>query len=64
MAPLFLLISQQRAASVFNTQSNHLKMLGELYDRCHETLEQFQVRTLSTKHARTHATRLTPRHPT
>ena len=40
--PYFMLIAQQRAACVFNTDSPHLKMLGELYDRCHETMEQFQ----------------------
>ena len=39
--PLFLLIAQQRSACAYTTDTPHLKMLGELYDRCQETLEQF-----------------------
>ena len=41
--PLFLLIAQQRSACAYTTDTPHLKMLGELYDRCQETLEQFQT---------------------
>ena len=40
--PLFLLIAQQRSACAYITDTPHLKMLGELYDRCQETLDQFQ----------------------
>ena len=41
--PLFLLIAQQRSACAYTTDTPHLKMLGELYDRCQETLDQFQA---------------------
>lgn len=34
---------QVRSGCIFQNTSPHLKMLGELYDRCHDTLEQFQV---------------------
>lgn len=43
IVPLFLLIAQQRGACIFSVDTPHLKMLGELYDRCQETLEQFQA---------------------
>lgn len=41
VVPLFLLIAQQRAACVYATDTPHLKVLSELYDKCHETLEQY-----------------------
>ena len=41
VVPLFLLIAQQRGACVFANDTPHLKVLSELYDRCHETLEQY-----------------------
>ena len=41
--PLFLLISQQRSACIFASDTPQLKLLGQLYDTCQETLEQFQA---------------------
>ena len=43
MVPLFMLIAQQRSACIFLNDTHHLKMLGEIYDRCQDTLEQFQT---------------------
>ena len=48
VVPLYLLIAQQRAACVFSVETSHLKVLGELYDRCHETLEQYAAFLFST----------------
>eukprot|EP00966_Prymnesium_polylepis_P040867 948396-Prymnesium_polylepis.1 len=43
VVPLFLLIAQQRGACIFSMDTPHLKMLGELYDRCQATLEMYQA---------------------
>jgi len=60
VAPLFLLIAQQRSASVFLTDSPHLKMLGELYDRCQETLEQLRTFVATTFSPAEYASLLPP----
>jgi len=48
VVPLFLLIAQQRGSVVFANDTPHLKVLSELYDRCHETLEQYAAFLAST----------------
>ena len=48
VVPLFLLIAQQRGSVVFANETPHLKVLSELYDRCHETLEQYAAFVAST----------------
>jgi hypothetical protein len=42
--PLFVLIAQQRARIPFVTDSPHLKLIADIYDKCHETLSQVCVR--------------------
>eukprot|EP01048_Picozoa_sp_COSAG05_P003694 COSAG05_NODE_177_length_14916_cov_8.104002_9_plen_85_part_00 len=34
--PLLLLIGQNTSASVFNREFRQLKLIGEVYDKCHE----------------------------
>lgn len=38
--PLLLLLAQQRKLITLQTQSPHLKLIAELYDKCHETCIQ------------------------
>jgi THO complex subunit 2 len=39
--PLLILIGQQRSSIIFNTESVHLKLIGDLYDKCQETFLQY-----------------------
>eukprot|EP00887_Chlorella_sp_A99_P001761 scaffold19.g1761.t1 len=39
--PLLILLAQQRKLIVLQTQSPHLKLIAELYDKCHETCTQY-----------------------
>jgi THO complex subunit 2 len=41
VVPLIVLICQQRSNILFNTKTEHLKLLGRLYDTCQMTLVQF-----------------------
>jgi THO complex subunit 2 len=45
--PLLLLTGQQTGSSVFNAEFRQLKLIGEVYDKCHETVQQL-VMFLST----------------
>ena len=39
--PLLILIGQNTGSAVFNREFRQLKLIGEVYDKCHETLRQF-----------------------
>lgn len=39
--PLLILIGQIRSKILFHTESGHLKLIGEMYDKCHEILLQY-----------------------
>ena len=36
--PLFIMLAQQRRFIATSTDSSHLKLIAELYDKCQETL--------------------------
>jgi len=39
--PLFALMSQQKSQIVYRTETHYVKMIGELFDKCHGVLCQF-----------------------
>jgi len=39
--PLLVLICQERNSIIFNSDTHHLKLIGELYDKCQETFIQY-----------------------
>lgn len=41
--PLLVLIAQQKQASIFTAETRHLKLLGELVDRCNEIFIQYSA---------------------
>eukprot|EP01116_Phalansterium_solitarium_P022218 TRINITY_DN7258_c0_g1_i1.p1 TRINITY_DN7258_c0_g1~~TRINITY_DN7258_c0_g1_i1.p1 ORF type:complete len:1434 (-),score=569.04 TRINITY_DN7258_c0_g1_i1:98-4399(-) len=41
MIPLLVLIAQQRAIIIYNSESRQLKLIGDLYDKCQETFLQY-----------------------
>ena len=41
--PLLILIAQQKLASVFTAETRHLKLLGEIVDRCNEVFIQYSA---------------------
>ena len=41
--PLLVLIAQQKQASIFTAETRHLKLLGELVDRCNEVFIQYSA---------------------
>lgn len=41
LLPLFILLAQQRTLIVLQPPSNHLKLVSELLDKCHETTMQY-----------------------
>ncbi|KAL6079090.1 THO complex subunit 2 [Balamuthia mandrillaris] len=41
VVPLFILLAQQRGNIVYNSDVNHLKVLGDIYDKCQNTLIQY-----------------------
>jgi THO complex subunit 2 len=41
LVPLLTLTAQVRTSIVFNTETKHLKLIGNLYDNCQEALVQY-----------------------